>query len=144
MKNRFVVAVVIVVGVLGLLIYSAVNATAKSVVTVHELLEKGAVGSVRLGARVAEGEITQRSEPTRQVSFYVRDISGTEDRRIKVSYDGFLPDTLKVGRDVILEGTYSSGEFVAKNLVTQCPSKYVPPTPGASSKNSSAAYGEKS
>ena len=72
MKNRFVVAVVIVVGVLSLLIYTAVTATAKSVVTVHELLEKGAVGSVRLGARVAEGEISQRSEPTRQVSFYVK------------------------------------------------------------------------
>jgi len=133
MKNRFALAIVVVVGALAILIYGAVNATAKSVVTVSELLSKGqSNGSVRLGARVAEGAIAQESEPVRRVSFFVRDISGPEDKRIKVTYEGFLPDTLKVGRDVILEGTYSSGEFAAKNLVTQCPSKYVPPKPGES------------
>ena len=41
-----------------------------------------------------------------------------------------MPDTLRPGRDVIMEGSYSPNEgFLATSLSTQCPSKYQPPDP---------------
>ena len=133
--NRFFAAIAVVAVTLALLIYSAVTATAKSVVTVEELTsEKQSRRNIRLGARVASGEIKQTAEPERNVSFSVRDIP-EGGPSIPVVYKGIMPDTLKVGRDVILEGNFDGASFEAKNLVTQCPSKYVPPDPGAPMKS---------
>ena len=132
MNRRFVSALAIVALTVAALIYSAVNATAKSVVTVNELRSAGEPRSnIRLGARVAEGAIEQIREPKRAIRFQVRDITGSNAEQISVQYEGIMPDTLKVGRDVILEGNFRDNTFEAKNLVTQCPSKYVPPAPGA-------------
>ena len=102
MKSKLGVAVAVVAVVLGLLIYSAVNQTAKAVVTVEELLGSGNVRNhIRLGARVGQQPIEYITQPERKVSFSVHDISkgGTE---IPVVYFGALPDTLKTGMDVIL------------------------------------------
>lgn len=133
MNRRFGFALALVALTVAGLIYSAVTATAKSVVTVAELRALGGQRSdIRLGARVAMGEIRQTPEPTRSVQFSVRDIKAPEEEKIPVVYEGFMPDTLKVGRDVILEGSFDGTTFQAKNLVTQCPSKYVPPAPGSS------------
>ncbi len=132
MNRRFLAAILVVSAAISLLIYSAVTATAKSVVTVSELRASGdSRDNIRLGARVAVGEVGQTSEPERTVTFSVRDIHAREEENIPVVYHGVMPDTLKVGRDVILEGNYDGARFTAKNLVTQCPSKYVPPDPGA-------------
>jgi cytochrome c-type biogenesis protein CcmE len=137
MNSKFIAAIVVVVAVLSVLIYSASTATAKAVVTVEELLEEGnGRARVRLGARVADQDIEYRSEPERQVSFLVKDIQG-KGSTVPVVYYGAMPDTLKTGRDVILEGDYDGQRFVAKSLMTQCPSKYEPPLPDGSVKGDS-------
>jgi cytochrome c-type biogenesis protein CcmE len=140
MNSRFAAAIIIVCLTVGLLIYSAVNATAKSVVTVAELTAAGtARENVRLGARVADAAIGYEPDGEHRLQFSVHDIqpqtagasAPAAATVLPVVYGGTMPDMLKAGRDVILEGNYDGREFVAKNLVTQCPSKYVPPVPGA-------------
>ena len=120
MNRKFFVAVFVVVAALAALIVSAVNNTAKAVVTVDQLVEQGVDrNNIRLGARVAEGEIAFEQEPQMMVSFKVRDISN-EKVSFPVQYNGVMPDTLKVDRDVILEGDYLqrniSCEFFAHSM----------------------------
>lgn len=44
---------------------------------------------------------------------------------IPVRYTGLVPDTFKAGAEVIVEGSMSAlGSFMAKTLMTKCPSKY--------------------
>jgi cytochrome c-type biogenesis protein CcmE len=136
MSSKFVFAILVVAVSLGALIFSAIGNTAKAVVTVHELVEDGSDrGPVQLGARVSENsEIQTTSSPERLVSFKVNDI-GQSGKSIEVRYAGNMPDTLKPGRDVILQGHYKSGTFHATELLTQCPSKYEPPIPGGTYKD---------
>ena len=46
--------------------------------------------------------------------------------RVEVVYHGSVPDPYKVGREIVVEGTYANGLFAAKDdsLSTKCPSKY--------------------
>lgn len=43
---------------------------------------------------------------------------------MNVSYRGAVPDTFKVGAEVIVEGGMAGQRFAAKTLMTKCPSKY--------------------
>lgn len=44
---------------------------------------------------------------------------------IPVRYTGLVPDTFKAGAEVIVEGSMDAlGQFMAKTLMTKCPSKY--------------------
>lgn len=134
MNTRFVAAILVVSVVLAGLIYSAVGASAKKVVTVDELVQEGSSRHrIRLGARLTNDEISYTSEPSREVRFSVRDVTGAGEV-IPVVYQGAMPDTLKTGRDVILEGDFTDGIFFASSLMTQCPSKYKPPVPGQEAK----------
>ena len=47
-------------------------------------------------------------------------------RRLRVEYSGVLPDRLKPGTEVIVEGSMeeNGNVFAAHTLLTQCPSKY--------------------
>ncbi len=53
--------------------------------------------------------------------------------RLTVRYHGSVPDAFRVDRSVVVEGVMGAGEFTAADdtLVTKCPSKYAPPTSGA-------------
>ena len=48
------------------------------------------------------------------------------DKTLRVQFKGALPDTFKEDVEVIVEGRFTpDGQvFVAKTLVTKCPSKY--------------------
>lgn len=147
MNPRILASIAVVVTALGGLIYAAVGATSASVVTVTELIARGETRrSVQLGARVADKNIEVRTTPDFELRFRVRDIVAGETEGeavpigevVPVLYRGVKPDTLKAGRDVILEGDFvvnPSGqkEFIASDLKTKCPSKYEPPVPGAAS-----------
>lgn len=41
-----------------------------------------------------------------------------------VEYKGVVPDTFKPGAEVIVEGGMGQDSFLAKSLMTKCPSKY--------------------
>ena len=130
MKNKFIIVVVVVALSMGWLVFTAIGASAKPVVTVKELISASEPrSSVRLGARIANGHIKYETEPEFLLSFHVRDIVA-DGNELEVRYYGIMPDTFQEGRDVILEGDYNGDYLVATHLMTQCPSKYEPPKPG--------------
>lgn len=48
-----------------------------------------------------------------------------DSQTIPVVYNGLVPDTFKAGSEVIVEGGLKEdGSFLAKTLMTKCPSKY--------------------
>jgi cytochrome c-type biogenesis protein CcmE len=58
--------------------------------------------------------------------FQLRDVKGMAT--VPVVYKGSVPDLFKTGRDVVVDGRWRNGVFVAvpDTLVTKCPSKYQP------------------
>lgn len=131
MYNRFVIAVIVVVIATTALVLSAVENSAKAVLTVQELVHSSQQRKgIRVGARVTDEEISYQTDPKFLLEFFVRDIA-QGGKSLPVRYEGIMPDTLKAGRDVILEGDYDGTNLVAKQLLTQCPSKYEVPLPGA-------------
>lgn len=76
---------------------------------------------------VAAGPIS--GEKGERFTFHVTDRDGGS--RVRVAYEGSVPDAFRVGRHVIVKGTLDGGtgdarEFRAKrdSLVTKCPSKF--------------------
>ena len=131
MRYKLPIVIILIVLAVGSLVYAAMQETSQKAVTVSELIDgASSKRNVRLGARVAEAEFQYQTQPSFLLSFVVRDITAKTDQTIPVIYRGIMPDTLKVGRDVILEGDFDGKQFEAKYLLTQCPSKYEPATPG--------------
>ena len=123
----------IVLAIAGLAYSSSIN-SAKSVVTVTSLVSEGKhAGNVRVGARLSPAEILVRVDPQPVTEFVVVDPANPSSGEIRVRYEHPAPDTLKPGRDVILEGHFDGQLFLASTLLTQCPSKYEPPVPGKDS-----------
>jgi cytochrome c-type biogenesis protein CcmE len=133
--TRFYVACFVIVVMLGVLVYSAIDESKREVVTVDAISSQADRDGVQLGARVADNSIEYTTSPSFLLRFNVRDITGSENV-IPVVYEGIMPDTLKSGRDVILEGNWRGGVFQASKLLTQCPSKYEPPVAGETAKQS--------
>lgn len=135
MQKKIFAAALIICGVVGALIYAAVSTSALPVVTVDQLLRSNNRSSgtaLRIGARVAEAPIdykTSEQAPRFRLAFTVHDIA-VPAAQMPVVYYGIMPDTLKAGRDVILEGSFDGSIFAASDIKTQCPSKYEPPVPG--------------
>jgi cytochrome c-type biogenesis protein CcmE len=124
---------IMLLAIVGLAYSSSIN-SAKSVVTVSSLIAAGKIADdVRVGARLSGADITVRLDPQPVTEFVVVDPANPTSGEIRVLYDHPAPDTLKPGRDVILEGSFDGQQFVASTLLTQCPSKYEPPVPGAES-----------
>jgi len=85
---------------------------------------------IRVAGRVRADGVTYQVEPQLKLSFLVSDPGETSSVRLPVYYEGLKPDMFAGGRDVIIDGDFSDGTLVASRLLTQCPSKYEPPTPG--------------
>ena len=141
MQTRTILATLLISGSVIGLIAAAVSQSALPVMTVDQLVHPPSAGqptnakAIRLGARVADEPIdykTSDEAPRFRLAFTVRDIVLPESK-MPVVYYGIMPDTLKNGRDVILEGSFDGSTFAATDIKTQCPSKYEPPVPGASS-----------
>lgn len=139
--SKIIIPIVVTILVLVFLINSAIEESSRKVLTVKELINEAksegfiSKDRIRLGARVSSSDISVSSVPERIVSFYIKDIDNNDssvdksDGVILVNYNGLMPDTLREGRDVILEGSFNGKVFLANTLNTQCPSKYEPPDP---------------
>jgi cytochrome c-type biogenesis protein CcmE len=86
---------------------------------------KGHKGVVSLYGRVV-GPVQGAGYASNGLRFRVADRKGNTS--VPVVYRGTVPDQFKLGREVIVDGRYEHGAFVAKRntLVTKCPSKYAP------------------
>ena len=121
------VAVFIIVG--GILVYQATQGTSSLVLLPSDLLQRGSTESltrIRVGGRVVN-PISYQVEPALELTFKVEDPKNPKGT-VPVVYHGVKPDMFAAGRDVIIDGDYQSGTIKAAKLLTQCPSKYEPPS----------------
>ncbi len=78
--------------------------------------------AARLFGTVADSGITRPANGL-GVRFQLQDAE-TPSTVLWVDYTGVVPDTFKPGAEVIVEGGMNGGGFLAKSLMTKCPSKY--------------------
>ena len=137
MHKRFFILIALFIAVGAWLTMQATSDSVAQVKTPSDLQALGTettVQRLRIAGRVAPREVLYHVEPSMLLTFSVVD-PGTPPElastkaAIPVRYEGIKPDMFAVGRDVILDGEYVQGTFVASKLLTQCPSKYEPPKP---------------
>ena len=110
-------------GGVGFMMYSALSENCTYHLNVSEAV---AIPSEKLkSARlfgVADGDIVKPANGL-GASFTMHDLENPGDT-IYVQYRGALPDTFEKGAEVIVEGRMEGKVFMAKTLMTKCPSKY--------------------
>ena len=123
-KKRFLVSGIILFVAIGYLGYTGFVGGATYYYTVSELTEQGSSiygENVRVNGQVAPGSVQQETAG-RTLSFTITE--GEES--LPIIYQGVVPDSFKVGNDVVVEGNLdSSGIFQANTLMAKCPSRYV-------------------
>ena len=124
-KKRFLIGGIIIFLAIGYLGYIGFQSSATYYYTISELTEQESSiygENVRVKGQVAPGSVEQEAVG-RELKFTI--IDGEES--LPVVYRGVIPDTFKVGNEVVIEGQLNSaGIFQAYTLMAKCPSKYVP------------------
>ncbi len=126
-RKKFLIGGLIVFLAIGYLGYTGFTGAATYYYTVGELLAQGnsTYGeNVRVNGQAAPGSVEQ--EPGGfTLRFIMADVDG--GKSLPVVYQGVVPDTFKVGNEVVVEGHLNSnGIFQANTIMPKCPSKYVP------------------
>lgn len=143
-STRIAVACAVILGAVGWLAYSGVNANKDYYVTIGEMRklgDKAYTRHLRVGGFVQPGSI-HRDGP--RVNFTLTEMTAdnsapgcktvSPDCIIQVSYQGEEPppDTFKDDSQALAIGTYGrDGVFHATQLQAKCASKYAPAKPGA-------------
>ncbi len=125
---RFVIGSMVIVATIGYLMYTAIRETSAYYLTIQEFLPKKAeYGNVplRVAGRVQPGSIDY-DVTTLHLRFRLAAFSDANrpELSVPVSFSGIKPDMFADGRDVIVEGRYTSGVLEANQVLTSCPSKY--------------------
>ena len=124
-KKKFLIGGIIIFLAIGYLGYMGFQGSATYYYTVSELLDQGSSiygENVRVNGQVAPGSIEQ--EPG---DFIMRFNMIEGGQSLPVVYQGAVPDTFKVGNEVVVEGYLNSTSiFQANTILVKCPSKYVP------------------
>ncbi|HMO01564.1 MAG TPA: cytochrome c maturation protein CcmE [Oligoflexia bacterium] len=148
-NNKTFVILIVIIGLSMLLaILNTTMKTASIVLRPSELAGYGNIKRVRVGGKVADKEIVFTTQPQYELKFWIENPSEQIEQlykshqkntlqtlekkkypAIQVIYSGLKPDMFAAGRDVIIDGDYQNGILLAKQLLTQCPSKYEPPDP---------------
>jgi len=126
-RKRVIFAGAIVVMAMGFLIYMGLSQFATYYYTVSEFLAEGESISgkqVRVTGQIVPDSVNQNTKNF-TLNFTITDGEAT----LPVFYRGLdVPDTFKVGTDIVVEGkSDQQGVFHASKLITKCPSKYEPP-----------------
>ena len=131
----------IVIGTL--IVYQATTGTSSLVFSPSELLAKGVpVNRIRVGGKVVD-PVSYQTEPSFELRFQVEDPAG-HSGTVPVVYRNLKPDMFQAGRDVLIDGDYVAETLEAAKLLTQCPSKYEPPSPAGASAPPKMGVGKRS
>ncbi len=132
-KIALVVAILVVVGGFGYLLYGGIGENLVWNMTPNELLAKGDERyghSVRLGGQVSPGSVVW-DEGRQGVQFKMHDLTGGE---ILVHAKGAPTAMFREGIGVVVEGKLMKDEsadiFHATNLMVKHSNEYKPPTEG--------------
>ena len=126
-RKRFLIGGLIIVLAIAYLAYTGFQSSATYYYTVSEFVaqERSTNGeNVRINGQVAAGSVEQDA---RELILRFTIVGSEGEDSLPVVYHGVVPDTFKVGSEVVIEGHLdSAGIFQANNILTKCPSKYVP------------------
>tara|TARA_B100001971_G_C17881957_1_gene378567 strand:+ start:44 stop:430 length:387 start_codon:yes stop_codon:yes gene_type:complete len=124
-QKKFLIGGVVLFLAVAYLGFVGFQSSATYYYTVGELTGQGNSiygETIRVEGQVAPGSVEQK-EIGRKLVFTI--VEG--EKSLPVVYQGVVPDTFKVGIEVVVEGKINSeGIFQAHTLMTKCPSKYVP------------------
>lgn len=129
----FVIAGLAIAAAVIYLVVANTGASAEYYMTIHELqtCSSCAGQSVRVAGFVSPAGVTQESGG-QSVRFEITDSVTSATQAMMVNYQGIVPDTVRAGTQVVVEGHYTQGIFQATTLLAKCPSKFQAATPGAS------------
>ena len=119
----YLLAFVLFAGGVGFMMYSSLSENCTYHLNVSEAVAMPSekLKSARLFG-VADGDIVKPANGL-GASFTMRDLENPSDA-VYVQYKGALPDTFEKGAEIIVEGRMEGKTFMAKTLMTKCPSKY--------------------
>lgn len=124
-KKRYLIGGLILIAALVSLGYLSFMGGLTYYYEVNELLNTTTSISgqtIRVSGNVADDVVRDGLD----MQFTILDMSGKE-ASLPVVYSGAVPDTFKVGNQVVVEGQYtSSGVFEAEAIIVKCGSKYIP------------------
>jgi cytochrome c-type biogenesis protein CcmE len=116
MKKKYLIGVVL--GVAALIVaFFALDTKQIEYGTFARAAETGRMVQVK-GVWVKDQPVTMDHS---MFTFYMRDDS---NRIMQVKYDGGKPNNFEVSREVVCKGKLEGDHFVAKDILTKCPSKY--------------------
>ena len=123
-KWKYPIGGLIVLAALVVLLFNVLQ-SANYYLEVHELKDKGESiygEQVRVTGDVARGS-TEYDVQNRILTFTITD----EEESLPVVYRGIRPNNFDDGVKVVVEGSYNStGVFEGDQIITKCPSRYVP------------------
>ncbi|MEW6581458.1 MAG: cytochrome c maturation protein CcmE [Actinomycetota bacterium] len=124
-RVRFIIAICMAVGLAGVLGVMSLKGNQQTYASPGALV---AGKTYRLNATVAPGapaDAAARAQTAEGLRFTVRD-KANPGTTIDVVYRGSVPDTFKVGRDIVVVGKLEDGVFQAQrnSMIAQCPSKF--------------------
>lgn len=121
-RRKFVILIVVVSLITFGWITVGTGSEEVPYVSIEELMERQGTWKqdrFRMGGLVEEGSIAYSSDRL-QVDF----ILFQDEDRLSVRYTGLTPDMFLDGAEVIIEGQFHEGVFLADNLMTKCASRY--------------------
>lgn len=129
-NRKVLIAILVLLGSVGFLIYRGLANTGVYYMTVNELkttplgLEISANQTVRVGGLVVDGTIDY-DQTDLKLRFAVKD-ENVPQQTLQALYNGPKPDAFEPEIEALLEGTYdrTTNLFTAKTLLVKCPSKY--------------------
>lgn len=126
----FIIAGLAIIAAVIYLVVANTGTSAEYYMTIHELRNCSSCGgqSVRVAGFVSKDGVT-KLDNNQAISFNITD----NTLAMPVMYRGIVPDTVKAGTQVVVEGHLLNGVFQATTLLAKCPSKFQAATPGASS-----------
>lgn len=135
MNRSFIILIGVAIALGVFLTYRATQSGTSLVLTPSQVLTEAKhnpqrLSRIRVAGKVAATEVDYQVKPEIKLAFSIEDPE-IKGGYLPVLYRGLKPDMFAPGRDVIIDGHYDGERLVASNLLTQCPSKYEPPTPGA-------------
>ncbi len=126
----FIIAGLAIIAAVIYLVVANTGTSAEYYMTIHELRDCSSCAgqSVRVAGFVSKDGVT-KIDNNQAISFNITD----NTLAMPVMYRGIVPDTVKAGTQVVVEGHLLNGVFQATTLLAKCPSKFQAATPGASS-----------
>lgn len=128
----FIVAGLAIAAAVIYLVVANTGTSAEYYMTIHELQTcKSCSGqAVRVAGFVSSAGVTPINQ-AQAISFEITD----NTLKMPVIFKGVVPDTLRAGTQVVVEGHYVHGVFQASTLLAKCPSKFQAATPSAGTGN---------